>query len=160
MSLSKKISAAVESRPDPHDLPCHVEAEDGGHRLSLQLTAAGPVGLAFDHLNYATADRSDRPATALRTWADRLAAKLTYLMEPLVVLEIDPIAGAAELRSQSPTERGELRSYYEVRMNRSGELRLSRVAFDAVTRHRRPVPCQMTVEVLERLADDLVTTAA
>lgn len=159
MSLSRKIAAAVDARPDPGSFPCEVAADDGGHRLALRLTAAGPVGLAFEALEYTAADRAARPAEALRAWADRLAARLTYLMEPLVVLEVDADAGAAELRSQSPTARGDLRGYYEVRLNRTGALRLSRVVFDGATRVRRPAPCQMTVEVLERLADDLVACA-
>jgi hypothetical protein len=136
MSLSRKIAAAVDARPDPGLFPCPVAADDGGHRLSLQLTAAGPVGLAFENLEYAAADRSERSTEALRAWADRLAAKLTYLMEPLVVLEVDPVAGEAELRSQSPTARGDLRAYYEVRLNKTGTLRLSRVVFDAASRRR------------------------
>jgi hypothetical protein len=80
-------------------------------------------------------------------------------MEPLVVLEVDPAAGEAELRSQSPTARGDLRAYYEVRLNAAGTLRFSRVVFDDASRRRRPAPCQMTREVLERLADDLVASA-
>ena len=81
-------------------------------------------------------------------------------MEPLVVLEVDAEAGEAELRSQAPTPRGELRSFYEVRLRREGALQLRRVAFDDATRRRQAVPCQMTVEVLERLADDLVASLA
>jgi hypothetical protein len=79
-------------------------------------------------------------------------------MEPLVILEVDAEAGVAELKSQAPTPRGELRSYYEVTLNSVGALRLHRVAFDEATRRRKPVNCQMTVEVLERLTDDLVAS--
>ena len=159
MTLSRKIAAAVDARPDPETLPCDVAADDGGNRLSLRLTAAGPVGLAFETLEFTTADRTVRSPDALRAWADRLAATLTYLMEPLVVVELDTLAGEAELRSQSPTPRGDLRSYYEVRLYQTGALRLSRVVFDDASRRRGPAICQLTVEVLERLADDLVACA-
>ncbi len=160
MTLSQKIADAVESLPAAGGFPRRVEAEAGPARLALDLTAVGPVGLAFDGLDFAAAGRADLPAGALRAWGDRLAARLTYLMEPLVVLEVDAEAGHAELRSQAPTPRGERKSFYEVRLRREGSLHLRRVAFDANARRRQAVPCQMTVEVLERLADDLVASLA
>ena len=159
MNLSRKLAAALDARLDI-DLPtAPLVVDDGDHRLSLELTACGPVGLAFTALEFTSAAASERTTEALRAWADRLAARVTYLMEPLVVLEVDTVAGEAELRSQSPTARGELKSYYEVRLNKGGILRLSRVVFDDTARRRRPASCQMTREVLERLTDDLVACA-
>jgi hypothetical protein len=160
MSLSRKIAAALDdpARPDPRALPCEVAAEEGGCRVSLTMTANGPVGLAFDDLTFA-GPAGDLPDGALRSWAERVAARVTYLMEPLVILEHDPLAGEVELRSRTPTERGESRSHYEARLRRDGTLRLSRVVTDAATRRRRPAPCQMTREALERLADDLADCA-
>jgi hypothetical protein len=158
MTLSRKIADAVDSLPTGGPLPCLVEAEAGPTRLALNLTARGPIGLAFDRLDYVRGDRGDLSPEALRGWGDRLAARLTYLMEPLVVLEVDAQAGEAELRSQAPTPRGDRRSYYEVRLRREGSLNLRRVAFDEQARRRQAVPCQMTLEVLERLADDLVAS--
>jgi hypothetical protein len=160
MSLSRKLTAALDAAPiHPGDPPCQVSAADGGHRIALDLIASGPVGLAFDALDFAAPADPERTTDALRAWADRLAARVTYLMEPLVVLELDPVAGEAELRSQAPSARGSLKSYYEVRLNKAGALRFSRVAFDDASRQRRPAPCQMTREVLERLTDDLVDCA-
>jgi hypothetical protein len=158
MNLSRKIADAVDSLPKGGPLPSLVEAEAGPSRLTLNLTERGPIGLAFDTLNYARADRADLSAEALRAWGDRLAARLTYLMEPLVVLEVDAQAGEAELRSQAPTPRGDQSAFYEVRLRREGSLNLRRIGFDAASRRRQVVPCQMTIEVLERLADDLVAS--
>lgn len=158
MSLSRKLIAALDATPDLDPLPGPVAlaVEDGGHRLRLDLIASGPVGLAFDALSYSAAPAPDLSTEALRAWADRLAGRVTYLMEPLVVVELDPVAGEAELRSHAPTPRGEVKSFYEVHLNRSGHLDLSRVIFDDLSRRRRPAPCQLTREVLERLLDDLV----
>ena len=160
MTLSRKIAAAVEAVPETATVPVLITAEAGPARLALSLIAAGPVGLAFNHLDFTVAGRPDLADTGLRDWADRLAARLTYLMEPLVVIELDPIIGQAELRSQVPTPRPGVRSYYEVRLGRAHTLHLARIAFDEATRRRKPVPCQFTTEVLERLADDLVELAA
>ena len=81
-------------------------------------------------------------------------------MEPLVVLEHDPIDNQVEIRSESPTHRSGRRTYYEVRLHPRGTLRLSRVSYDEATRRRQPAPCQLTREALERLADDLVASVA
>ncbi len=154
-SLSPKIVAAVDAAAPP----AVVSADDGGQRLSLHLTATGPVGLAFDRLEF-EAPGAQRAADNLRSWADKLSARVTYLMEPLVVLELDALAGEVELRSQSPTPRGQLKSYYEVRLTRAGTLTMSRIVYDSATRTRGVTPCQVTREVLERLADDLVACAS
>jgi len=158
MSLSRRITAALEARPESGALPCAVNAEEGPDRLTLHLTATGPVGLAFDALDFATTRRPEWSVDDLRAWGDRLASRLTYLMEPLVVLEADPLGGEVALRSQAPTPREGHRSYYEVRLGRGGMLRLARVTFDEATRRRKSGTCQMTLEVLERLTDDLVAS--
>ncbi|SIN73221.1 hypothetical protein SAMN05444166_0507 [Singulisphaera sp. GP187] len=156
MSLSQKIAAALDARPDNGALPCNLTVEDEPNRLTLGLTASGPVGMAFDRLDFATHARTDWSSEALQGWADRIATRVTYLMEPLVVLEHDKVGGEVELRSQVPTSRGDRRTYFEVRLNHQGTVKLSRIAVDESSRQRHPTTCQMTREVLERLADDLV----
>ncbi len=153
--LSRKIAAEVDANPGPGA----VTATEGPHHLLLHLTVASAVGVAFDALEFSTDDAPDRSAVDLRAWGDRLAARLTYLMEPLVVIEVDAEGGEAELRSKSPTTRDEVRAYYEVRLRREGTLHLRRVAYDPADRRRKAVACQLTREALERLADDLVATA-
>ena len=160
MSLSRKIAAAVEARRDQPGAaaPGELAIGEGPHRLTLRLSAAGPVGLAFDTLEFQTAARDDWPIEALTAWGRALAARVTYLMEPLSVLEADAAGGEVVLRSQAPTPRLGHHSFYEIRLGRPGTLRLGRVTFDEPTRRRRPAPCQITLEVLERLADDLVAS--
>jgi hypothetical protein len=160
MNLSRKIAAALEARPDPGALPADLSVDEGPHHLTLRLTAAGPVGLAFDALEFRTSARDEWTIEDQRAWGGRLAARLTYLMEPLSLLEADPAGGQVVLRSQAPTPRHGHHSYYEIRLGRPGTLHLGRVTFDEPTRRRQPTSCHMTREVLERLADDLVDTAS
>ena len=119
------------------------------------MATGGPVGLAIDVLEYQAIDHIPLSHPNLKAWGDRLAAKLTYLMEPLVVLEVDAEGGQAELRSQAPAQREAKRTYYELRLNRDATLSLGRIAYDEITRKRESIPCQLTREALERLADDL-----
>jgi hypothetical protein len=156
MSLSQKIAAALDATQTPGALPCQIRAADGDHDLSLDMTACGPVGFAFWTLCFSTPGRAGLTPEALRRWGDRLASRVTYLMEPLVVLEHDALVGEVELRSELPTSRGEVRSYYEIVLNHDAKLTLTRIAFDEPSRRRHPAQCQMTREVLERLIDDFV----
>jgi len=158
MTLSRKIAAAVDEITAPLEAPREVTVEEGPNRLTLHLSAAGPVGLALDSLDFATTSRPEWSPEALRAWGSRIAARLTYLMEPLVVLEHDPIENQVEIRSESPTQRSGRRTYYEVRLYPGGALRLSRVSYDEATRRRETTPCQLTREALERLADDFVAS--
>jgi len=160
MSLSQKIVAALDAAQSPSAVPGTVSATESGHDLSIDVTACGPVGFAFSSLAFFTPARAGLSPEALRGWADQLASRITYLMEPLVVVEHDPLSGEVELRSELPTARGEARSYYEIVLDNQAKLSLSRVAFDDASRRRRPAHCQMTREVLERLTDELVNCAS
>ncbi|MFO0910819.1 MAG: hypothetical protein U0794_21180 [Isosphaeraceae bacterium] len=160
MSLSQRIVDAVRLFESPGRLPGQVEIDlDEGGRIALALAEVGPVGLAFDRLEYQSGEGVDRSAESLRGWADRLAARTTYLMEPLVVVEHDLEAGAIDVRSKAPTVRNGRRAYYEVRLGRQGTLALSRVVFDEATRSREAVACPMTFETLDRLIEDIRDTS-
>jgi hypothetical protein len=162
MTLSRRIAAALD---DPTVLagapPHHATAEQTPHRLSLAVRVASPVGVEVEsfELSHTDEDRPDRSLDDLKARADRVAARVTYLMEPLRLIEADAQGVEVELRSAQPTARDGRRAYYEVRLNRRGTLRLARVVFDESDRSRTETPFQLTREVLDRLVDDLVATA-
>jgi hypothetical protein len=160
MSLSTKIAAALDENTRAYVLPCTVTVEDGPNRLSLEITALDSVGVAFDALEFAATDRQDWPSQALNAWGRRLADRVTYLLEPLKVIEIDAGGGEVQVRSVSPSARADQRGFYEVRLRKQGILRMERFVFDDATRQRRRASCQLTREVLERLADDIAASAS
>jgi hypothetical protein len=158
MSLSRKIAAALDENTKVHAPPCEVAVDEGPHRLALNLTALDAVGVAFSSLEFATTSRPEWSSDALQDWGTRLAGRVTYLMEPLKVLEVDAAGGEVDLRSQAPTSRDEHRSYYQVRLFKQGRLLMERRAFDEASRRPRSASCQLTREVLERLADDIAAS--
>jgi hypothetical protein len=160
MSLSQKIAAALDENTRAYHLPCSVTVEEGTNRLTLNLTALDSVGMAFDSLEFTTAERADWSSDALRAWGERLASRVTYLLEPLKVIEIDAGGGEVQIRSQSPTTRADQRGFYEVRLFKNGALRLERCVYNDISRQRHRTPCQFTREVVERLADDIVASVA
>jgi hypothetical protein len=159
MSLSRKIAAALDENTRAYVLPCAVAVEDGANRLTINMTALDTVGVAFDCLEFDATDRHDWSSDALNGWGQRLAARVTYLLEPLKVLEIDAGGGEVQIRSQNPSTRADQRGFYEVRLYKHGILRFERFVFDDATRQRKRTACQFTKEVLERLADDIAASA-
>ena len=158
MTLSQKIAAALDETRCALIPPCLAQIQDGENSVSLDLTSLDSVGLAFRELEFVTKKPTEWTTDRAKAWGNNLASRVTYLMEPLVLLEVDDRVSEVQLRSQSPTLRSDKRSFYEVRIQKPGVLHLSRVAFDESSRKRTPAPCQMTREVLERLADDLVAS--
>ncbi len=154
--LTQKIAAAIDAHTDTS--ACVISADFENRHLTLHVATGGAVGLALDSLEYRLLDHPPLTKAELKGWADRLVAKLTYLMEPLVVLELDAEVGQAQLRSQSPSERQSMRTYYEIQVDRNASLRLARVTFDEATRKRSAATCQFTREAIERLANDLATS--
>jgi len=159
MTLSRKIAAALDENTRAYILPCTITVDDGPNRITLDATALDSVGVAFDALEYAATDRNDWTSDALNAWGEKLAKRVTYLMEPLRVLEIDAGGGEVQIRSASPTPRAESRTYYEIRLNRKGTCRLERLAYDETTRQRQRTSCHLTREVVERLADDIAASS-
>lgn len=156
MSLSRKIAAEVADLVGSHaPSPC-ARAEEGTHRIEVPVSLATAVGVECMGFDFTVADGVERSLEELKGWGGRLASRITYLMEPLAVLEADPVGGEVVLRSKAPTVRNGRRSYYEIHLRKSGLLRFDRVAFDEATRSRHQASCQFTNEVLERLVDDLV----
>lgn len=159
MSLSRKIADEVADLAASHLYPACIHAEDGPHHLNLTVALATPMGLECEDFALSSSG-GDASLDALKARGQQIVDRVTYLMEPLKILEADPLDGSVLLRSQGPTPRAGRRSYYEVRLSRSGAVNLDRVSYEETTRTRRKTPCQFTAEVFERLVDDLVATAS
>ncbi|MDG3003519.1 hypothetical protein [Paludisphaera mucosa] len=159
MTLSRKIAAALDENTKAYILPCSITVDDGPDRVTLNMTALDSVGVALDALEYLATDRKGWTPEALNAWGDRLSKRVSYLLEPLKVLESDGGLGEVMLRSQAPTSRDESLGYYEIRLNRSGSCKVERCFFDTRGRTRRRTSCHLTREVVERLADDIAAAS-
>jgi len=98
-------------------------------------------------------------AGSVRDWAERVASRVTGLLEPLVVIEVDLIRDEALLRSEEPSPRASGVAYYEalLRGTRSATFRRVR-AFPGGSHRREQIPFTITHEALAKLAGDLATS--
>lgn len=92
----------------------------------------------------------------LQSWAQSLPAKVTGLLEPLAVYEIDAARHEALLRSHEPQVKGEQRTYYEILLRGDSHVMVRR--FQGSTQpgsHRQQVAFTLTLEGLAKLVSDL-----
>jgi len=143
-------------------------AGEGRHAVSLALPEHGwTVGLTADRadsvgcrLTQVEAARSEPVAdddAALEAHARRAAGRVTGLMEPLRMVEIDRGRHVALLRSDAPAAKGDALQYYEVKFTGRNHVTVQRFkASKAGPAGREPIPFSLTHESLAKLVDDLV----
>jgi hypothetical protein len=102
--------------------------------------------------------RTTAPAAGtLQAWADRVAARVTGLVEPLTVVEVDLARDEALLRSDEPSQRGAGLYYYEVLLKGRREALVRRYQGSHKAGDRREqVSFAVTYEVLANLVRTLV----
>ena len=131
-----------------------VDPEEGG-RIEADLVGVDAIGCAFQTLAYSTDKLAGADLDHLKEISQTLTAKLTYLLEPIGVVEADQDRCAVQLRSSPPKKDEDATSYYELLVRRGGDISLSRYS-KKTGQLRQIVPAHITREVLERLAEDFV----
>ena len=159
MSLSKKIAAALDENTRAYVMPCTVTVDDGPHRVTLHLTALDTVGAGLfrrSSLRPRAAPSGPRkrsmsgvtgsPAGLLTSWSRSRSWKL--------------MPEGARFRSAARARRPVTPSAATTKCGSSARecCACSGSRIDEATRQRRESPCQLTREVLERLADDIAAS--
>jgi hypothetical protein len=155
------LNNLAEWRPagaGPHSFGHTLES---GWTVAVTAESADTVGCRLTEL------AASRPAPAqtatgddLRQWADRITGRVTGLLEPLKLIEVDATRAEAILRSETPANRGKSVEYYEVLLRGRQSATLKRYkAPRSDSGKRRAVPFALTHEAIAKLADDLTAEA-
>ncbi len=121
--------------------------------LTCDIVERNALAVSFNQVRLTTAELASADAARLERIGKALAAKLTYLMEPISPIEIDAQGCVVQLRSSPPQRDDDGRSYYELTVRRGGEIALSRY-YKENRGARRPIAANVTREVLLRLVGD------
>ena len=122
----------------------------------VALVAVDSIGCAFEQLSVETPRLNQASADQLRALTDALAQRLTYLLEPVRIMEVDTQLPAVQMRSDPPEVEDHERRYYELTAHRSGiQVRRYRKTSGEP---RQVIPAQVTREVLARLISDMLAT--
>ena len=92
----------------------------------------------------------------LREWAQRLAQRITYLLENLQILEEDTSTHRILLRSVLPEDSKSPVAYYELVLSGDGALCMRRFSYRKEQKSKTEVPFTLTKEVLEKLINDVM----
>lgn len=132
----------------------------GGITLTIDFTAIDSLGCTFRELALDVPALQNSAFDALKKWAEQLSQRITYLLEHLAPLEFDPTAGEVMIRSVPPDTLPDGTQYYEVLLqsHSGGRFSLKRYRSEKGTPGRVQVEMHTTIEVLLKLADDLVDT--
>ena len=158
MTLGAKLEQALASLA-PFSTGEHVvEVDHGPQRLRCLLAALDTLACTFTRLSLAADSLSQMSTDQLKQTAERLSSRLTYLLEPISLIETDSEGCVVQLRSNPPQKETDRTTYYELLVARTGELSLVRYARPA-GQPRQVIPAQVTREVLTRLTTDFSAAA-
>lgn len=126
--------------------------------VELDVTSVDRLSCAFHELRLTVPAFQTTAVDQLKQWADDLCRRVTYLLEQLGALEIDPVSGQAQIRSTRPDRQDDQTRYYEIVLQLPGSLILRRYEVIAGA-GRQQIDLQTTLEVLQKLVPDLVQSA-
>jgi hypothetical protein len=137
----------------------------GRHSWSAAFPECGwTVGLTADKADTLsclvwelTLSRTGEPPASLTlgAWAAAVADRVSGLMEPLKVYEVDATRNEAVLRSESPAKKGEALAYYEVRLAGLSGATVRRFSASKTEAGRAQVAFAATHETIAKLAGDI-----
>jgi hypothetical protein len=139
----------------PCGQPEEILAEDGDLEVRVQLADWDRLGCRLEKL-----EMRGTPGHSLKLDPLRLEEELTYLGEPLRIVELEKHSGKAILRSFPPRSENGATSFFEMVLDGPEGLSFTRLAYDRNLGQRSPVPVSMTRDTLERLLADLVDLAS
>jgi hypothetical protein len=141
-------------RPDSARETLDVRHADGGWEVAVTADHVDVVGCRLWEV--ALRRPGDTSAVDLAARAGHVADRVTGLLEPLRLLEVDAGKNEALLRSEAPARRGEDRFYYEVVLQGDGAVTVRRYqAPPQGEPRRRQVAFSLTHEALAKLVHDL-----
>ena len=142
-----------------------IPAEGKNTGVSISLVDYDRYSVALRHLavhdNGLVIDDSDTKNYLHQATAE-ITQRLSYLEEPLALLELNTIDGIAQLRSNPPENGPNDLTYWEVSISVSPhpQAKLARYQWIAGNRERMPVTYPATFATLGRLAKDLAASLA
>jgi hypothetical protein len=121
--------------------------------LGCKLAERNSLAVSFNDVRLAATTLSTADPQKLEQLGNALAARLTYLMEPISPIEIDADQCVVQLRSNPPQRDDDGRSYFELLVRRGGEISLARFHKENGG-PRQAIPATVTREVLLRIVAD------
>ncbi|MGC4006960.1 MAG: hypothetical protein QM811_29070 [Pirellulales bacterium] len=130
-----------------------LDTASGDAGLHAVISSSDRLAVGFDEFRVTRFSWAVQPLGKLKTIADVLARRLSYLLEPIGTIEVDGEQCVVQMRSIPPAKDAEGINYYELLVQRGGVLSLVRYRKTPQT-ERTVIPAMVTREVFLRLVED------
>lgn len=138
--------------------PQTVSGTANGRSVTAEVIESGPIGMRVREINVHRIPDStavDEAGPCSRQTAQKLVDQITYLEEPLGILEYDAASDTVQIRSTPPDQRNGSPEYYELQVQAESQT-LSR--FRGSAGPREQIPFDLTKQSLRRLVRDMTNT--
>lgn len=133
-------------------------AQEGNDSVLCELVAIESLGVSLRLVELKSKQLEGKASERLREVADKLARKVSYLLEAIAPVEVDDESCTIQMRSTPPHRAENATSYYEVLVTASA---ISLRRYNKSRRVARQVEAfDLTRQVLFRLVDDFAAAAA
>jgi hypothetical protein len=128
--------------------------------IAIDLTAVDSMSCSSREIRLSVPALSGADFDTLKKWAEELCRRVTYLLENIGPLELDPDAGKVLIRSTPPHRQAGTMKFYEILLqsHSGGNFSLRRFQSETGKPGRDQVEIQTTHEMLQKLIEDLVET--
>lgn len=153
MSLKTDVVQSLLQFASAGGGPFTLDVQGTNGRLAAQVTAVDRLACAFEELRLESPALANKSMDELKVLSNRLCQRLSYLLEPIALIETDADTCTTQLRSSPPSKEDDQTYYYEILVRRGGSIALMRYEKQPGV-PRVVVPASVTHEVLGRLASD------
>ncbi len=129
----------------------------GRNQMEIDLTVVDSMSCSVSEIRMIVPKLTNASFDILKEWSDELSRRITYLLEGIGPLELDPDSSSILIRSIKPeTVNGHIR-YYEIMLQSQsgGNFVLQRYEYKNKSSQRKKVDMSLTHELLRKLANDL-----
>lgn len=155
MTLAETVlQKLAEVRSDGTRQTVSLDHPESGWKVDVQAERVDTVGSRLWEIDLARSRPAAEPVPA-RVQGQRIADRVTGLLEPLTLVEADSERDVAQVRSRTPTRQGDAAHYYELVRHGDGTTRFGRYQGSQSGTPREQVPFTLTHEVLGKLLGDL-----
>ncbi len=147
------LSTKVTSSPEP----LYETIKTDTFELNLAITDVDSLSSQIETLNLTKVEKEGPDLTRIKSQATQLEHRITYLLEDLALIELDSYDCKAQVKSKIPRFEGDSITYYEFLLDKGDALSLVRTRFDKEQGTKTRIPMTFTLEVMERLLNDIST---
>lgn len=157
--LESELSRLAQSTPAANSV-LNLSSGSSGTQLVLDFESVDSMSCALNEIRLSSPHLGGIDFDQLTDWANVLCNQVTYLLEQMGPLELDPTANQVLVRSTPPGKDGDETQYYEVvlQAQADGSLCLKRYLTRSGTAGKEQVAFHLTHQVLKKLVQDIVDT--